>query len=155
MSGQPLFARPGATFHLTPTPEARLHVIRMDVTTTPTSDAIEDLSVFFATFCRDFDGRLVFHVRHVETDRLDAPGLPQIVTLVGKLLEAREVVDAKVKGTVVEGNRIDDLVLGAKNLFLSLYQPKRAFDIVDTPRGASDFVDALVARERVKRARRG
>ena len=154
MSGQPLFARPGATFHLTPTPEARLHVIRMDVTTTRMSDAIEDLSVFFATFCRDFEDVSSSTCATSRRTASTRPGCRRSSRSSASSSRRARSSTPRRRGRAGEGNRIDDFVLGANNLFLSIYQPKRAFDIVDTPRGASDFVDALVTRERAKRERR-
>ena len=148
-----LATRPGVVITVDSTSEPRLRVLRVDVSELPSPDTLADVATVVTSFARDCEGRLVLHVRHTDNTPLAPLDLPRLVAVVSKLLEARDVIDAKLKGTVVETQGVDALVDASKTLFLTLYQPRRPFDIVGTPAARAAFVDALVAQEREKRCR--
>ena len=151
MTQKPLKTCPGISVFLLDTPEPRLRVLRVDVSDMPSMDVMDEITTTTTQIVRDCDGRLVLHLRHVDTETLTPPDLPRLVMIAGKLMEARSDFDAKVKGTVVETKKLDDFVRAAKNALMSLFQPRGEFSIVDTPAESTMFVDGLVEREQAKR----
>ena len=117
-------------------------------------DDLDALIMILGTFVQHCDGRIIVHARHVVSERLDPPNLQTLILIVGKLLELKDTIDLKLKGTIVQGNRIDDLVLMSKNMFLQLYKPRKPFDIVDSTEGAKLFITNIVDHERDRRIKR-
>ena len=66
---------------------------------------------------------------HAEAET-QPPNLLQMMAIVGKVLEIQEAAKEKCIGVLVHGTRIDDLLLSAKEAFLSLYKPSCPFDVV-------------------------
>ena len=106
----------------------------------PVGDDLDAIMLMISTFIQHHEGRLAVHVRHVESDKLNPPNMQGMLSIVGKLMEMKDIVDTKLKGTIVQGTRIDDIVIMAKNLFLSLYKPKKPFDIVVTDKEVNHHV---------------
>tara|TARA_B110001450_G_scaffold207090_1_gene197375 strand:+ start:5431 stop:5682 length:252 start_codon:yes stop_codon:yes gene_type:complete len=77
-----------------------------------------------------------------------------MLSIVGKILELKDIVNTKLKGTIVQGTCIDDLVIMAKNMFLTIYQPKTPFDVVVTDEDVTKFMAKILEHELKKRARR-
>lgn len=148
-----LATHPGVVITVGATSEPRLCVLRVDVSALPTADVIADVATTVTAFARDCEGGLILHIRHTDSTPLTPLDLPRLVAVVSKLLEARDVIDAKLRGTVVETQGVDTLVDVSKSIFLTLYQPRRPFDVVGTPAAGAAFVDALVAQVREKRCR--
>lgn len=146
--------RPGFVVSLTETSEPRIQILRMDISEVPVGDDLEAIMVMISTFIQHHEGRLVIHARHVETPELKPPNMQGMLSIVGKLMEMKDMVDTKLKGTIVQGTRIDDIVIMAKNLFLSLYKPKKPFDIVASEKDVQHFLDGILEHEAEKRQRK-
>ena len=146
--------RPGFVVSLAETSEPRIQILRMDVREVPVRDDLEAIVLMVSTFVQHHEGRLVIHMRHVETDNLNPPDMQGMLSIVGKLMELRETFDTKLKGAIVQGTCIDDVVLLAKNLFLGLYKPKKPFDIVASDAEVQTFMNGILAHEAEKRKRR-
>lgn len=146
--------RPGFVVSLAPTSEPRIQILRMDVSEVPIGDDLDAIMTMVATFIQHHEGRLVIHARHVESDKLNPPDLQGMLSIVGKLMELKEMVETKLKGTIVQGKCIDDLVLMTKNLFLSLYKPKKPFDIVASDKEVQHFLARILEHEAEKRQRK-
>lgn len=149
-----VFERDDVHVHLVGTSEPRIRILRIDVSEVPTGDALEALNLATAAFLRSCEGRIVIHARHVQSDELKPPDMTGLMSIVGKLFELKEVVDAKLKGTIVQCKRLDDIVVATKNLFLTLYKPKREFDIVTSEQEVETFLERILAHEADKRERR-
>lgn len=146
--------RPGFVVSLAPTSEPRIHILGMDISEVPVGDDLEAIMLMISTFVENHKGRLVVHARHVESDKLNPPDLQGMLSIVGKLMELKDMVETKLKGTIVQGKCIDDLVIVAKNLFLSLYKPKKPFDIVASEKDVQHFLDGILEHEAEKRLRK-
>lgn len=146
--------RPGFVVSLAETSEPRIQIMRLDISEVPVGDDLEAVMLMMSTFIQHHEGRLVVHARHVETPELKPPNMQGMLSIVGKLMEMKDTVDTKLKGTIVQGTRIDDLVIMAKNLFLSLYKPKKPFDIVVTDTEVQDFMAGILEHEAEKRQRK-
>ena len=146
--------RPGFVVSLVETSEPRIHILHMYVSEVPVGDDLDAIILMISTFIQHHEGRLVIHARHVESDRLNPPNMQGMLSIVGKLMELKDLVDTKLKGTIVQGKCIDDLVIMTKNLFLSLYKPKKPFDIVVTDKEVKHFMSRILEHEAEKRQRR-
>lgn len=146
--------RPGFVVSLAETSEPRIQILHMDVSEVPVGDDLEAIMLIVSTFVQHHEGRLVIHARHVESDKLNPPDLQGMLSIVGKLMELKDMVETKLKGTIVQGKCIDDLVLMAKNLFLSLYKPKKPFDIVASDNDVQHFLAGILEHEAEKRQRK-
>jgi hypothetical protein len=146
--------RPGFVVSLAPTSEPRIQILRMDVSEMPVGDDLDAIILMISTFIQHHEGRLVIHVRHVDTDKLNPPDMQGMLSIVGKLMEMKDVVDTKLKGTIVQGTCIDDIVIMAKNLYLSLYKPKKPFDIVASDTDVQLFLNGILEHEAEKRKRK-
>ena len=146
--------RPGFVVSLSPTSEPRIQILHMDISEVPVGDDLEAIMTMVATFIEHHEGRLVIHARHVESDKLNPPDLQGMLSIVGKLMELKDMVETKLKGTIVQGKCIDDLVIVTKNLFLSLYKPKNPFDIVASDKDVQHFLDGILEHEAEKRQRK-
>ena len=146
--------RAGFVVSLAPTSEPRIQILRMDVSEVPVGDDLDAIMVMVSTFIQHHEGRLVIHARHVETPELKPPDLQGMLSIVGKLMELKDMVETKLKGTIVQGKCIDDLVLMTKNLFLSLYKPKKPFDIVASEKDVNKFMTGILKHEAEKRQRK-
>lgn len=145
--------RPGFVVSLAPTSEPRIQILCMDISEVPVGDDLDAIMLMISTFIQHHEGRLVIHARHVETPELKPPDLQGMLSIVGKLMELKDMVETKLKGTIVQGKCIDDLVLITKNLFLSLYKPKKPFDIVASEKDVQHFLTAILEHEAEKRQR--
>lgn len=146
--------RPGIVVSLAETSEPRIKILRLDISEVPVGDDLEALMLMVSTFIQHHEGRLVIHGRHVETPELKPPNMQGMLSIVGKLMEIKDLVDTKLKGTIVQGKCIDDLVLVTKNLFLSLYKPSKPFDIVVTDKEVNHFMAGILDHEAEKRQRK-
>lgn len=146
--------RPGFVVSLAETSEPRIQIMRLDISEVPVGDDLEAVMLMISTFIQHHEGRLVIHARHVETPELKPPNMQGMLSIVGKLMELKDMVDTKLKGTIVQGTRIDDLVIMTKNLFLSLYKPKKPFDIVVTEKEVKHFMAGILEHEAEKRQRK-
>lgn len=146
--------RPGFVVSLAETSEPRIQILRMDISEVPVGDDLEAFILMISTFIQNHEGRLVLHARHVASDKLNPPDLQGMLSIVGKLMELKDMVDTKLKGTIVQGRRIDDLVIMTKNIFLSLYKPKKPFDIVASEGDAQHFLAGILEHEAEKRQRK-
>jgi len=146
--------RPGFVVSLAETSEPRIQILRMDVSEVPAGDDLDAIMVMVSTFIQHHEGRLVVHARHVETDKLNPPDLQGMLSIVGKLMELKDMVETKLKGTIVQGKCIDDLVIVTKNLFLGLYKPKKPFDIVASEKDVQHFLTGILEHEAEKRQRK-
>ena len=146
--------RPGFVVSLAETSEPRIQILRMDISEVPAGDDLDAIMLMISTFVQHHEGRLVVHARHVETDKLNPPDLQGMLSIVGKLMELRDTIETKLKGTLVQGKCIDDLVIVTKNLFLSLYKPKKPFDIVASEKDVQHFLNGILEHEAAKRQRK-
>ena len=146
--------RPGFVVRLAPTAEPRIHILHMDISEVPVGDDLEAIMLMVSTFIQHHEGRLVIHARHVETPELKPPDMQGMLSIVGKLMEFKDLVETKLKGTIVQGKCIDDLVLVTKNLFLSLYKPRKPFDIVASDKDVQHFLAGILEHEAEKRQRK-
>lgn len=146
--------RPGFVVSLAPTSEPRIQILCMDISEVPVGDDLDAIMLMISTFIQHHEGRLVIHARHVETPELKPPDLQGMLSIVGKLMELKDMVETKLKGTIVQGKCIDDLVLLTKNLFLSLYKPKKPFDIVASEKDVQHFLTGILEHEAEKRQRK-
>lgn len=150
----PLWRHACLDVDVVPLPLAGLCRLWLRIRETPDVDGLEALYTVVQTYVRDCDDRFVLHIQHCESDTLVPPDMPRMLTIVGKLMEMRELIDTKLRGTIVQAKQIDGTVLWAKDMFLKMYTPRRAFDLVADDAAATSFVDTLLDRERTKRARR-
>lgn len=146
--------RPGFVVNLVDTSEPRIRILRIDLESVPVDDDLDATLVMVSTFIKQYDGRLVLHLRHVETPELQPPDMKAMLSIVGGLMDMKEVIDTKLKGTVVQGTQVDDVARVAKNLFVHLYQPKRPFDLVASDAEVAAFLDPILKHEAEKRERR-
>ena len=149
-----VFKRAGFDVSLLDTSEPRIKIFRMDVSEVPVADELEAIMVMISTFLTNYEGRLVVHTRHVESESLSPPDLSGMLSIVGKLMELKDIVDTKLKGTIVQGKCIDDLVLMTKNVFLGLYKPRKPFDIVASDQDTEAFIGKILLHETEKRLRK-
>tara|TARA_B110001452_G_C15235891_1_gene427891 strand:+ start:671 stop:1066 length:396 start_codon:yes stop_codon:yes gene_type:complete len=126
----------------------------MDISQTPVGDDLEAIMLMISTFIQHHEKRLVIHARHVETPELKPPDLQGMLSIVGKLMELKDSIEKKLKGTIVQGTRIDDLVILTKNVFLGLYKPNKPFDIVASEEEVQHFMTKILEHEAEKRTRK-
>lgn len=145
--------RPGFVVGIAPTSEVRIQILRMDISEVPTGDDMDAIMLMISTFIQHHEGRLVVHLRHVETPELKPPNIQDMLSIVGKLMELKDILETKLKGIIVQGKCIDDLVTVTKNIFLSLYKPKKPFDIVSSEKEVQHIVAGILKHETEKRQR--
>lgn len=146
--------RPGFVVSLVNTSESRIQILCMDISQTPVGDDLEAIMLMISTFIQHHEKRLVIHARHVETPELKPPDLQGMLSIVGKLMELKDSIEKKLKGTIVQGTRIDDLVILTKNVFLGLYKPNKPFDIVASEEEVQHFMTKILEHEAEKRTRK-
>lgn len=93
----------------------------------------------------DDDERICLHVEDSAAGNVPPLDLPQLLNLVGKLLDHGKLLDCALLGTVVQVRRLDDAAAFAKDVFLGLYTPCRDFDVVDSAAKASAFLSRVGA----------
>ena len=110
----------------------------------PDRDEIERLCTVACTWIEHTARPLAFHMEHVD-GRADLvpPDMSCILCIVGRLLEHRDALASKLRGTCVQARRIDEPARLAKDLFLSLYQPAAPFDVVVGAQAAQAFLAKL------------
>ena len=106
------------------------HRLHVDVQNVPVDKELDEISTIIATFLQNYSECIMVHVRHVETLELTPPDLSALLMITGTLLQLRSVIETKVCGILIQGTRIDERVLVAKELFLNLYKPSMPLDIV-------------------------
>lgn len=146
--------RHGCVVNFVETSEPRIGILRMDFSEIPVGDEMDAVILIISAFIKHHEGRLVIHARHVNSSKLIPPNMQGMLSIVGKILELKDIVNTKLKGTIVQGTCIDDLVIMAKNMFLTIYQPKTPFDVVVTDEDVTKFMAKILEHELKKRARR-
>lgn len=86
------------------------------------------------------------HIEHRDTDDLEPPDLQGFLSLAGALLEQRELLDARVMGTCLQAKRVDETVHLAHGLFLTMYRPKRAFEVLCGEEAARNFLTRTLSQ---------
>ena len=148
-----LHSQPGLEVRRVATCEPRISVLRIDVTQSP--DDIEAAMGAARLFLDTYPGRVVTHA-HVACD--ERPGMAQIVALVRGLMDLQTVMDAKLKGTIVEVT--DQRIEWSLSAFNTLYRPtsaqvkRRVFEIVHTSEDAQRVLDGILAHKAEKQRRR-
>ena len=118
-------------------------VVWFGVRTTPDRDEIEHLCTIACMWIEHTERPLVLHIEDTATGLLNPPDMGCILCIVGRLLEHRDQLQKKLRGTCVQARRIDDPARMAKDLFLGVYQPVAPFDIVEGAAAAKAFLAKL------------
>lgn len=87
--------------------------------------------------------RVVLHIQHVHAGSLTPPDLPTMLLIIGKLMENRDLVDERILGTCVQTQTLDDVARAARDLFLSVYVPRRPLAVVENTDDAMAFMRSL------------
>ena len=124
----------------------------MDISQTLTSDDLETIITIMVTYMKHSEQRFVVHACHISS-HISALDFPAILTIVGKLVECKEIVDTRLKGTIVQGD-IDEFAIAAKDVFLTMYKPAKPFNIVQTDEQVQTFLAPLLKHEHMKRTRK-
>lgn len=140
------------TMTCAPTREARLSVLKVDMTRSPTPAEVDVWVAAIDTFVRGHEGRLALHVGFVGPP-VAAPDTATWLAIVAPLLQMDAAVESKFKGCVVEVRGVTDAVRAVQALFESMYQPKKPLYVVGTPADADAEIERLVLRAEAKRQR--
>jgi hypothetical protein len=136
------------------TREPRISILRLDITSVP--DDFETAMVAIRAFLDTSSGRIVTHA-HVASDT--TPGMSQTMSLVRHLLELQTVMDAKLKGTIIQVGRRTECMDLSLCLLNKMYTPtsargmRRVFEVVDTDEHADRIMEDILSHEATKRAR--
>jgi len=122
------------------------------VKSSPNTAEIDRISTVFTTYIRNSGHKIILHIQHCHSPELRIPEISEMLTIVGRLLECRDLIDQKLCGTIVQALCVNTQVVFAKDLFLSMYVPKRPFDIVDNDDDATTFMKTLVPNVPKKKA---
>ena len=145
-SPSPLFLCP--SFEATVYPRGKRHLIFVEIMRNPDPDDVERISTILLAWARNTTHRFAMHWKH--SDRIahdvDPPDLKALMTIVGTLLQHRDVLERRLAAVCMQGRVVDDLVVASKNLFLQLYQPKMSFDVVACDADATAFLDEALAK---------
>ena len=87
--------------------------------------------------------RVVLHIQHVNAGDLTPPDLPTMFMIIGKLMENKDLVDERILGTCVQTQALDDVARTARDLFLSVYNPRRPLAVVENTDDAMAFMRSL------------
>ena len=150
----PVYAGDGASLYECETKDATLKRLRMDMTHLPADDKIDALCTVIATYFEHAPHRVVLHIRHVETSDMQPPSMASMISIAGRLMQHRDVVDRALRATIIQGTRIDDTVRVAHSLFKTVYNPATPFEVVDGEQECARHIDDLV-RKRLTRTRQG
>lgn len=135
-----------------PTDDPTLKRVRVDMKEVPDEDGIDALCTVLVAYCQNAPTRSILHIRHVETEHLNPPSMHSLLAIAGRLMENKDVVARNLRGTIIQGTRIDEPVRVAHALFKTVYKPARLFEIVDSDEASKAHVVALV-QQRMKQKR--
>ena len=132
-------------------PERRSDRVWIGLRTSLPRDEIDKLCTVVCQCIADAPRKVLLHLEHVPNadPELVPPDLAVVLCIVGRLMEYRDVLASKLRGTCIQAQRIDEPAKLAKSLFLSVYNPSTPMDIVDSPEEARRFLDTIV-QKRVK-----
>ena len=151
MDGEvPVYVNPCLSIHECPTDDPTLKRVRVDMKEVPDEDGIDALCTVLITYCQNASTRSILHIRHVETEHLNPPSMHSLLAIAGRLMEKKDLVARNVRGTIIQGTRIDEPVRVAHALFKTVYKPARMFEIVDSDEASEEITRALV-QQRLKR----
>lgn len=125
---------------------ARPRTVWIGVCRSPSADEIERLTAVLLPWLQvasETGDSFVLHVEDSAADDMTPLELPQLLCLVAKLMEHRELIDRALFGTVIQVRKLDDAAVFAKDLFLGLYTPSKPFDLVRTPEEVARFFKSL------------
>lgn len=146
----PIYANAYLSVYECPTCDPTLKRIRVDMTQMPSDNGIDALCTVLVTYSQNAPTRTLLHIRHVETENMQPPSMHSMLTIAGRLMENKELLERTLRGTIIQGTRIDDVVRMAYSLFKTIYKPERLFEIVDNDEACMEHVAALV-QKRLKR----
>lgn len=130
----------GTRLYVQPTSCESCRHLKLDMTTTPASEDIHEITNFISDLFRRTPGvQYLFHLRHVRTSELENLDLPRCLAIVGRIMQERELAEKSVLATVLQCHYIDGAAEVATKLFLSLYNPHN-FTIACTEKEADAFL---------------
>ena len=97
--------------------------------------------------------KFALHVKHVDTSELQPPSMKCMLDLCARVL-AHEALSRRMRGCVVQGRVVDDVVTTARNLFLTFYDPRGGLECVDSDEAAQGYLKQLVDKRLARAARR-
>lgn len=110
------------------------------VRSSPSQTEIDKACTVLGTWVTHTTARFAVHIEHVADTHLAPPELPVLLSIASRLLEYRDVLDTKLRGTCIQAQKLDEAARFARDLFLSVYQPHAPLHIVE---GASAARKAL------------
>ena len=132
------------------TDDPTLKLIRIDMTHMPDDDGINVLCTELVTYCQNATTRAIIHFRHVKTEDMQPPSMHSMFAIAARLMENQDAVNKTIRGTIIQGTRIDDTVRVAHSLFKNVYKPQRMFEIVDNDETSMAHIKDVV-KSRLKR----
>ena len=149
----PVYVSDGASLYECETKDDTLKRLRMDMTHLPAEDKIDALCTVIATYFEHVPHRVVLHIRHVETSDMQPPSMASMISIAGRLMQHRDVVDRALRATIIQGTRIDDPGRVAHALFNTVYNPATPFEVVDCDEECARHIENLV-RKRLTRKKK-
>ena len=125
----------------------------LDVLKCELSDTIT-LEVLNSMWCKIEDyacdaHRFVVWIKHVDSDTLTPPSMMVMLDLCAKLITT-DSISRKIRGCVVQGTVVDDVMRLARDTFVNLYNPRGGLECVCEDATARAYIDAVVKRRRCR-----
>ena len=153
-----IYSQPGMEVRRVPTREARIAVLKLDISQIPTTDEFDAAMRRIHKFFDTCPGRVVTRA-NIACDA--TPELSQVACVVSHLAQLQTLMDVKLKGTIVDlGKHHTACVDMSLALFCKMWTPtserakKRVFEVVGTSAAADGVLEDILAHEAKKRARR-
>ena len=134
----------GATWEVKVLPylDAEFDVFWVGISAEPkTEDITRMLEQFEHALCTHRT-KLALHIQHVgEQDVKFLPDIFGWMPIVGWLFTHASLIEDKMQATVVQGQKLDDVVRQAMDLFYKFYKPKKPFWVIASPPERTHFTE--------------
>jgi len=106
-------------------------------------DDVKTVTQVVVDYALTKESPFLLYIQHVGEGDLEFPDMGGMLHISGRLLEHRDLLRELLMGTCIQAQRLGDVFMAAKGLFLNIYQPIAPFDVV-----VGD-ADSLAFREKI------
>lgn len=108
----------------------------------PHNDEIDCMWTIVSTFVNNYHRNCIIHLAHIDTPELEPPQLQTMIHIVSKIVTESDKMAEKCKKIFVQPKYVDEKVIFAQKMFLSLLSQKVSIEI----NGDSADIDRKIAK---------
>lgn len=123
-------------------------VLWVGLSSCPDNDEIDKMWTILSTFVVNYPKRCILHLAHVDSPELEPPQLSTMVHIVSKIVTEFSDVSKKCKRIIIQPKYIDDKVMFAQQMFVSLIKTKVPLEIIDNPKEVKRLIKDLTTSKK-------